>query len=458
MIPVVTPDEMGAIDRAAPEPVAVLIGRAGGAVARAAVEMLGGTYGRRVVVLAGKGNNGNDGREAARRLRARGVSVVEIDALTFPDRLPDADLVIDAAFGTGFRGEYRAPELADPSTPVLAVDIPSGIQGLTGESAGRVLSADRTVTFAALKPGLLLHPGASFAGRIDVADIGLDVSSARGHLVDADDVASWLPARAAEAHKWQSAVCIVAGSPGMAGAAALCSGGAQRTGAGYVRLVTPGGLASGVPVEVVQVAPSSTVGPHGVPTGWSGPVVDGLTRFQALTIGNGLGTDPATGEEIRAVIGAARLPTVIDADAITALAGGPTPELGANAVLTPHDGEFARLAGSAPGSDRTAAAHALADRLGAVVLLKGSLTIVAHPDGRVLYSNTGDARLATAGTGDVLTGIIGALCATGVEPFRAAAAGAFLHGRAGALGWRRGLVAGDLVANLPRALDELGIV
>jgi len=458
VIPVVTPEEMGAIDRAAPEAVEVLIGRAGGAVARTAVEMLGGTYGRRVVVMAGKGNNGNDGREAARRLRARGVSVVEVDALTFPDRLPDADLVVDAAFGTGFRGDYRAPELADPSTPVLAVDIPSGIQGLTGEDAGRVLTADRTVTFAALKPGLLLPPGASFAGRVEVADIGLDVSSARAHLVEAADLVAWLPGRPAEAHKWQSAVCIVAGSPGMAGAAALCSGGAQRAGAGYVRLVTPGGLASGVPEEVVQVPPSSTHGSQGVPTGWADPVIEGLARFQALTIGNGLGTHAATGEEIRTVVGAARLPLVIDADAITALAEGPTPTLAPNAVLTPHDGEFARLSGSPPGPDRTAAARSLAERLGAVVLLKGSLTIVAHPDGRVLYSNTGDARLATAGTGDVLAGIIGALCATGVEPFRAAAAGAFLHGRAGALGWRRGLVAGDLVASLPRALDGLGIV
>lgn len=449
LVPIVTPEEMGAIDRAAPEPVEVLIARAGGAVARAAVRLLGGTYGRRVVVLAGKGNNGNDGREAARRLRARGVRVTEIDVAAAPVALPDADLVIDAAFGTGFRGEWEAP-IRVTSTPVLAVDIPSGVDGLTGAVRGRVLAADATVTFAGLKPGLVFPPGIDRAGSIEVADIGLDVSSASAHLVGAAAVAEWLPPPSSTEHKWRHAVWVVAGSPGMAGAAALVSAAAARSGAGYVRLGTPGGHATGTTVEaVLGDLPAE---------GWSDEVLGGLDRFAALVIGNGLGSAPATATEVRRVVAgaaAAGTPTLVDADALTALGLEAASLVGPSCVLTPHDGEFARLAGAAPGADRPAAARELAARTGAVVLLKGRATAVAHPDGRVLVTTTGDARLATAGTGDVLAGIIGGLLARGLEPWRAAAAGAFLHGRAGALGWRRGLVAGDLPSAIPAALAEV---
>lgn len=449
MIPVVTPEEMGAIDRAAPEPVDELIDRAARAVARAAIEMLGGTYGRRVLVVAGKGNNGNDGREAAKHLRRRGVRVRVLDAASAPTELPAVDLVIDAAYGTGFHGAYEAPRV-HPGQAVLAVDIPSGVDGRTGAAAGRVLPADRTVTFAASKPGLLLEPGASLAGAVTVADIGLDTSGATLHLVEAADVSAWLPTRSRTAHKWQSAVWVVAGSPGMSGAAALATGGAQRAGAGYVRLSAPGGLATDVPVEVVQDQLTSTE--------WSAEVLDGLGRFGALVIGNGLGTTDTVGRQIRAVVAGATLPVVVDADGLTALAADldeMVPKLTDRVVLTPHDGEFARLAGGPPGADRIGAARDLAARLGAVVLLKGHLTVVAHPDGRVLLSDSGDARLATAGTGDVLAGVIGALAAQGMEPFEAAAAGACIHGRAGALGWRHGLVAGDLVELLPDAFDQL---
>ncbi len=242
----------------------------------------------------------------------------------------------------------------------------------------------------------------------------------------------------------------------MSGAAALAAGGAQRAGAGYVRLCTPGGLASGAPVEVVQVAlPAES---------WSERVLKDLHRFSALVVGNGLGTSDETEAEVRRVVsGAADVPTLVDADGITALGSDAAEVIGARVatgaeptvVLTPHDGEFARLAGGPPGPDRIASARDLAAHLGAVVLLKGSLTIVAHPDGRVLLSNTGDSRLATAGTGDVLAGVIGALCAQGVDVWRAAGAGAFIHGLAGALGWRIGLVAGDLLSTLPPVLQEL---
>src|SRR5438270_12778365 len=206
MISVITPEEMKAVDADAPEPTAVLVHRAGGAVARTAVDMLGGGYGRRVVVVAGKGNNGADGRDAARRLARRGMRVQLIEAADAPARLPDADLVIDGAYGTGFHGEYQAP---DPGgAPVLAVDIPSGVNGLTGEAAEGAVRAERTVTFAALKPGLLFGQGRDRSGVVEVVDIGLDVSAARAALVERSDVAAWLPRRERDTHKGKSAAWV----------------------------------------------------------------------------------------------------------------------------------------------------------------------------------------------------------------------------------------------------------
>jgi NAD(P)H-hydrate epimerase len=445
--PVVTPEEMAAIDREAPEPVDVLIDRAGAAVARIALQMLGGGYGRRVVVVAGKGNNGNDGRAAAARLRRRGVHVTVLDASDAPPALAPSDLVIDAAYGTGFRGDYVAPDPA--GAPVLAVDIPSGVDGLTGAAGDGAVRADRTVTFAARKPGLLLHPGRALAGDVEVVDIGLDCSRARTHLVDADDVRGWLPARPADAHKWRAAVWVVAGSPGMTGAAVLACRGAQRAGARYVRLSSPGvdPGETGAPVEVVGVA---------VPKdGWDSSVLDGLGRFKALVLGPGLGTSDATRDAVRAVAqGSDGVPVVIDGDGLTALAGAAT-GLGPHVVLTPHDGEYERLAGDEPGADRFDAARELARTSGATVLLKGPTTIVAAPDGEVLVTMTGGAALATAGTGDVLSGIIGALLAQGVAPLLAAAAAAWIHGRAGQLGPQRGLVAGDVADHVTAVFDEL---
>jgi len=449
LVPIVTPSEMNEIDRLAPEPVEMLIDRAGGAVARAALEMLGGAYGRRVVVLAGKGNNGNDGRNAAERLRTRGVRVTVVDAADAPEILPDCDLVIDAAYGTGFRGEWNAPIVA-PGCLVLAVDIPSGVDGLTGSYVGDVLEADATITFAALKPGNVFGDGLACSGALTVADIGLDTRSASAHLVGAAAVASWIPEPAIDAHKWQSAVWVVAGSPGMGGAAALSSGAAARTGAGYVRVSTPGGATTEMPLETVRVDIAAE--------GWSSEVIGDLGRFDSLVIGNGLGVADTTKEQIRQVVAAATgrgLPTVVDADGLTALGTDVSRFVSELTVLTPHDGEFARLARHAMGEDRIAEARTLAAESGAVVLLKGRTTVIAAPNGEVLVSIAGDQRLATAGTGDVLAGIIGALLACGVDPLRAAAGGAFLHGRAGALGWRRGLVAGDVIAHLPAVLDDL---
>ena len=439
---------MGAIDAAAPEPVEVLIGRAGSAVARAAVHLMGGTYGRRVVVVAGKGNNGNDGRDAARRLTRRGVRVHVVDAADPPDPLPACDLVIDAAYGTGFRGSWPAPATG---APVLAVDIPSGVDGLTGAADGPVLRADHTVTFAALKPGLVLAPGADLAGEVEVADIGLDVAAARTHLVEATDVVGWLPRREASGHKWQAAVRVVAGSPGMTGAAHLASAAAFRGGAGYVTLSTPG-------ADDDVRTPTEVVGRPVPASGWADAVLADADRYGALAVGPGLGTAEDTVAQVRALVADWPGPVVVDGDGLTALGdtvAGVTAGRAVPAVLTPHEGEFARLSGSAPGPDRIAAVRELAAATGAVVLLKGPATIVADPAGAVLVSATGDERLATAGTGDVLTGVLAAVLAGGLDPLRSAAVAAFLHGRAGAVGWRHGLVASDLIDRLPIAIDLL---
>ena len=452
VIPVVTPEEMGAIDAAAPEPVEVLIERAGEATFRAALDLLGGTYGRRVVLVAGKGNNGADGRSAARRLRRRGVRVVELDPTALPAVLPRADLLLDAAYGTGFRGEWSPPPVPDGAA-VLAVDIPSGVDGLTGVAHGDPWPADLTVTFAALKPGLLLRDGPDLAGDVHLADIGLDTGRARTHLVERADLAAWLPDWAHDAHKWQAACWIVAGSPGMTGAAHLSASGAQRAGAGYVRLSTPGlERDPGAPVEVVGIELPAE--------GWADDVLADVDRIAALGVGPGLGRADETLAAVRTLVAATDRPTiVVDGDGLAALAddvdgrltGGDVPSV----VLTPHDGELARLGADVDAPDRIAEVRALAARRGAVVLAKGSTTVVAAPDGRVLLATAGDARLATAGTGDVLTGVLTALLAQGLEPLEAAAAAAHLHGRAGALAWRRGLVASDVAAHLPEALAEI---
>lgn len=452
MIPIVTPEEMRAIDADAPEPLEVLIARAGAAVARTAVAMLGGTYGRRVVVVAGKGNNGADGREAARRLRAVGVRVTVVEATASSEALPACDLVVDAAYGTGFRGSWGPP---DPGgVAVLAVDIPSGVDGMTGASDGDVLRAERTITFAALKPGLLLA-GPALSGEVEVADIGLDVSRARAHLVQDADAAAALPERPRDSHKWRAAVWVIAGSPGMTGAAALCARGAQRAGAGYVRLSTPGatvGEGEGTPVEAVGVSlPAARSGAGG----WADAVLADVERFAAVVVGPGLGRDEATAAEVRRLVQRCPVPLVVDGDGLTALGVDVARLATATTVLTPHDGEYERLTGVLPAADRFGAVRSVADDAGCTVLLKGPTTLVAGPDGVVRATTTGDVRLASAGTGDVLSGVIGALLASGLDPATAASTGAFLHGRAATLGHRRGLVAGDLPDLVPRAIESL---
>jgi ADP-dependent NAD(P)H-hydrate dehydratase / NAD(P)H-hydrate epimerase len=454
--PVLSVDEMRAADARATVAEKVLIARAGQAVAREALGLLGGGgYGRRVVVVAGKGNNGADGRVAARRLAARGAKVEVVEAAGGDGTAPTlgrCDLVIDAAYGTGFRGSYLAP---DPrGTPVLAVDIPSGVDGDTGWAEEGAVRATATVTFAALKPGLLLGSGPTQAGRVTVADIGLDVGERRASLIEDADLAAWLPPRSRHAHKWDRAVWVVAGSPGMGGSAALCSRAAQRAGAGMVRVGSPGVTAADHPAgeAVARTLPA---------TGWVSGVLADLDRFGSVVVGPGLGRGPHIADAVAELLASSPVPVVVDADGLNALGSGEdlraiVGAAKAPVVLTPHDGEFARLNGEPPGRDRMGSARALAAATGAVVLLKGSATVVADPDGGVLLVVSGDARLATAGTGDVLAGVIGAFLAAGVAPHQAAALAAHVHGRAALLGPKVGLVAGDVVELLPRVLSGGG--
>ena len=439
MRPIVTPGEMAAIDEAAGVSVEELVERAGTAVATAAIDLLAGR--RSVAVVAGKGSNGADGRVAARLLAEAGIRVAVIDAAEAPARLDDVDLVVDAAYGTGLGRPYEAPAT---DADVLAVDLPSGIDGLTGRRLGRPARAARTVTFAALKPGHLLGDGPAWCGEVVLADIGLDVSSSTIAEVEWTDVAALVPGRPADAHKWDHACWVVAGSPGMTGAAVLAARAAQRSGAGYVRLSVPGGAAAEAPLEVVE---------HPL-----NPDLDlaDADRFASLVVGPGLGATPA--EAVRRVAAGVDRPLVVDGDGLRAivdvavLAGRRTP-----AVLTPHDGEFAHLAGGSPGDDRIAAAQSLAATAGAVVLLKGPTTVVAAPGGLVRIARCGDQRLATAGSGDVLAGIIGGFLARGAEPFDAASAAVVVHGALLDDLPATGVVAGDLDRDLPGIMVAMGI-
>jgi NAD(P)H-hydrate epimerase len=456
MQPVLSVAEMREVDaapKAAGTPVSVLVERAGRAVFGEARRILDGCYGRRVIVVAGPGNNGNDGRVAARLLSRRGAAVRILEVKEAPARLPAADLVLDAAFGTGFHGDYDAP---DPGgVPVLAVDVPTGLDADTGAAAGQAVRALATVTFGALKPGLLLGEGPERSGSLAVRPIGLPVpepeSSAQA-LVGDEDVAAWLPRPSGETHKWKTALAVVAGSPGMYGAARFVAHSAARAGAGMVRLGIPGASSSDLPAgEAVS---------RSLPPGrFDEAALEGIERCRALVVGPGLGRGEDVAASLRRLLAAAPVPAVVDADGLSALgeaasASRVISERQAPTVLTPHDGEFARLAGAAPGGDRLASVRRLASQTGATVLLKGSTTVVASPGGRALISAAGSARLATAGTGDVLSGVVGAFLARGLGGLEAAALAAHVHGRAAGLGFASGLVAADLPELVARFLSS----
>jgi NAD(P)H-hydrate epimerase len=449
VIPVVTPDRMRAIDAAAPEPVDVLIERAGAAVARAALNLLGGAYGRTVAVIAGPGNNGADGRVAAERLRQRGVRVRVYEAAECPAELVGCDLVVDAAFGTGFRGSWQAPSVG--ASKVLAVDVPTGLDAQTGAVADGTLAADATITFAAAKPGHVLGGGPDVVGSLEVADIGLEIGEPAIAIVERSDVEAWVPRRSRTAHKWRDAVRVVAGSPGMTGAAYLTAAAAFRTGASLVTLSSPG-IDAAAPIEAIDRRLAAF--------DWADDVLADLHRFHALVIGPGLGREEYTVPSVVRTVFESVVPVVVDGDGLFAMSWNDegTPafllERQVPTILTPHDGEFALLTGSRPGPDRIAAAEGLVELSGCVVLLKGSTTVIAAPGAPTRLVTNGDQRLATAGTGDVLAGIIGALLAKGVAPADAAAAGAWIHAESALVVGAAGLVAGDLLSAIPAVLER----
>lgn len=459
MIAVLTPEQMKRADTAAlslvgPAHQQVFINRAGYAVAVTARRMMGGAYGRRVVVIAGKGHNGDDGRVAATHLSTWGAAVRMIAASDAGDMFFDAknvDLVIDAAYGIGFTGTWTPPVVFD--VPVLAVDLPSGLNALDGTVEGGVLVADRTVTFAAVKTGMVLNDGPSVCGEIDVVDVGIDVvDDVDTYLVQPQDIAAWLPPRDRNAHKWHHAVRVIAGSAGMAGAASLVSAAAMRAGAGIVHLSWRG-------TDTTVVPPTEVVGRPLPFEKWASFIQSDIARFQSVVIGPGLGRGDDISHEVHEVLAAASIPAVIDGDGIHAAIdslGGHEALLQRDAptVLTPHDGEFAALGGDVHLPDRISATRDLAQRTQCTILRKGPTTIVSDPDGAVYLVVAGDERLATAGSGDVLSGIIGAFIARGMAPPEAAAAGAYVHGVAGTLGSSEGLIARDIVAMISEVLSE----
>jgi hydroxyethylthiazole kinase-like uncharacterized protein yjeF len=448
------------------QPDGTLMARAAAGLARVCAQVLGGAYGARVLLLVGAGNNGGDVLHAGALLARRGARV---EALLLADRVHEAgldalrraggrvvadngygdigdngdiDLVLDGILGIGGRGGLRgraaevAAALPDGSL-VVAADVPSGVDASTGEVAGAAVRADVTVTFGAVKTGLLVDPGAAHAGVVELVDIGLDLPPASVEVLQTEDVAALLPRAGRESDKYRrGGVGVAAGAAQYTGAAVLCVGGALRGGAGMVRY-----LGADEPAALVRAR-------------WP-EVVVGEGRVQAWTVGSGAGDDAAA--RLDRALGD-DVPTVVDADALQAVAGrrGRSVPL----LLTPHAGELARLVGADRDDVEARRLHhatTAATELGAVVLLKGSTTVVADPEGRVRVNPTGTPALATAGSGDVLAGLCGALLAGGLDPFDAGSVGAWLHGLAGRLASAGGapLTAGDVLAALPHAFRRV---
>lgn len=414
MIPLLTSGEMRSADAVAVarRGLGALVRDAGTAVALEASAMLGSCYGARVAVVVGPGLNGSDGRMAAGWLKARGATVDLIEVAHQPAVLEGYELVIDAAFGLGCSRPYVAPTVSD-ETLVLAVDLPSGVNADTGELLGEPVAADVTLAIGAVKPAHVTGPAALFVGALRFAGLDIVTEFANGVLAD-DDLEGLLRLSSAD-HKWTHALQAFAGSTLMPGAASLVVRGALAGGASMVRLTSRGDVASLVelPPEIVHS------GGDGVEP-----------RCRAIVAGPGLGEGAA--KWLRECLQGVEVPVVLDADGldVTLLPGPLSPDR--RWVLTPHDGEFARLTGASVPSNRLDAVRSFSRATGCVVLLKGPTTIVAEPSGRVRVVRSGTPTLATAGTGDVLSGLIGATIARGHEPFEAAALAAHLHGRAGA--------------------------
>ena len=424
-----------------------LMERAGAAVATEALRSF--PEARRFAVVCGKGANGGDGRIAVRLLREAGRDAEETDDLS------GTDVVVDALFGTGFRGAPR-PEAAAlierigaSGLPVLSVDLPSGVDASTGEVAGTAVQADVTVTFHGAKVGLAVAPGRFHAGRVVVADIGLEPAvTAIVHATPG--VLSLVPRRGVRDSKFTSgALLVVGGAAGTTGAPVLTATAALRADAGYVTVAVPD---EALPVvETLALEPVKRGFGYASALDTLGP---DLERASALAIGPGLGRSDEARAVVRSLLEVAAVPAVVDADALFGLE--PVAREAAT-VLTPHAGELARLLDTDSAwvaAHRLEAAARCSERFGAVVVLKGADTIVRAPDGQTVVCDTGPPSLATAGTGDVLTGVLGAFLAKGLAATDAAVAAAVAHGLAArAAPHQAGLIASDVVEALPSVLS-----
>jgi NAD(P)H-hydrate epimerase len=445
-----------------------------------------------IVVVAGKGNNGGDGLVAARLLRDGGREVDVLfagdprellgDARANLDRLPglsplildgplrtDAALIIDALLGTGATGEPHGAiagaidAIEACPTRVLAADVPSGVDASAGVVAGRAVSALATATFHAAKPGLWIEPGRSRAGVVHVVDIGIPAGApltADVGLIRDEPLLDRLPRRVVGSNKFTSgAVLIAGGSPGLTGAPCLSALAAQRAGAGYVTVAVPQSLALIFETRLLEVMSAALPDTEGAFTSEGLPRLRELaSRGGALVLGPGIGRSDNALDFVRKAIGQAELPIILDADGLSAYAGELTKlAVGRRAplVITPHEGELARLLGSTSNevaAQRLQSAREAARLTQAVVVLKGDDTLVADPGGLVAVSPGATPGLATAGTGDVLSGVVGALLAAGLETFEAAAAAVRLHALAGQRAAERhgrdGMIASDVIEQL----------
>jgi hydroxyethylthiazole kinase-like uncharacterized protein yjeF len=501
----VTAAQMREIDRQTIEdyglPGIVLMENAGRAVVAAVERLLSEVGGGPVVVVAGRGNNGGDGFVVARWLHAAGrpvevcllaaadelsgdaaancalaagmgVTIHErVDPALLAHRLAQAALIVDAVLGTGISGEVTGSARAAVEAinaapaPVVAVDIPSGVDADSGAVLGDAVSARLTVTFGLAKVGLHLYPGRGRCGEIRVAPIGIppalaDAEHINTNLTTEADAAAMLPARAAAMHKGDAGrLLIVAGSVGMTGAAAMAGLGAMRAGAGLVYLAVPESLNDILEARCTEVLtlPMPETDARSLATGAAEPLLEFAQGVDAVLMGPGLSQHPETAELVRRLAAELHVPLALDADGLNAFAGrsGELAGRPAATVLTPHPGEMARLTGQSIAqiqADRPAAARSLAAELDLTVVLKGAATVTADPHGQAWINPTGSQALASGGTGDVLAGMVGAFLAGGAEPLAAGAAAAYYHGKAAdavMAASRRGLLASDLLAALP---------
>jgi ADP-dependent NAD(P)H-hydrate dehydratase / NAD(P)H-hydrate epimerase len=485
--PLYTAAEMRAAEEAYEGPTLELMERAGTAAAEAVLRHYPDA--RRIAIWCGGGSNGGDGLVVARKLREarRDVEVRlavpkekfqgdagEMLGQARESGVPfgsggEADLVVDAVYGTGFSGAPRRTavrlleELKALSAPVLSLDVPSGVDASTGEAAAPAVTAERTVTFHALKVGHVVAPGRFHAGEVEVADIGLPSSETR-HSRVSPDILELVPRRGPKDNKYTAgSVLVIGGSTGLTGAPSLTAEAALRSGAGYVAACVPASLNVVFEQRLVEVVTRPCPDEDGVMRIEAADVVlEAAERADAIALGPGIGRR----DDVRALVGflldRLEKPVVLDADALWALVGNLDWVFGREAptVLTPHAGELGRLLGRDSkwvSAHRLDAAQAGADDVGATVLLKGADTLVASPGRGVLVCDLGNPGLATAGTGDVLTGIVAAFLAKGMEPrlaaAAAAAAGGVAAGLAAELRGVAGLIASDVVESLSLALS-----